>query len=110
MNNYRINAMSSTLPSAIAASIFLAGLGMGIAQAQEVPAGRTLLAPESVYFSDGLRFAQAARAMQTPLSAHDDHFLNEVSGFYARLLAEQKPLDPEFAALLSEDLWDLYAD
>ena len=33
----------------------------------------------------------------------------EVAEAYERFAASQKPLDPEFARLLSANLWDLYA-
>lgn len=36
-------------------------------------------------------------------------FNEMLSGFYSNLLAKQTSLDPEFEALLSDNLWDLYA-
>ena len=39
----------------------------------------------------------------------DQSLVTEVAETYARFAASQKPLDPEFARLLSANLWDLYA-
>jgi hypothetical protein len=110
MNSYRTNGLSSTLPSAVAASIFIAGLSAGNVYAGEQPTEKRMIGPVQAYYSDALAAVQAAQALQVSSTVKDSQFLDTVSHFYSRLLSEQKPADPEIAALLSENLWDLYAD
>jgi len=109
MNKYRANGLSPTLPSVVAASIFLAGLSVGSVQASEKIAEKNMSSSSS-YYSDGLSHAQAAQALQISPGVDSSKFLEAVSSFYSQLLSDQKAMDPEIAALLSENLWDLYAD
>jgi hypothetical protein len=38
----------------------------------------------------------------------DLFFVESISKFYAKLVASQEPLGPEFSRVLHENLWDLY--
>ena len=38
----------------------------------------------------------------------DKEIVEELARIYKELLEKQKPLDPEFAKILHENLWDLY--
>jgi len=41
-------------------------------------------------------------------SSTDNHFIEAVSTFYAKLIENQEPLGAEFEQVLNENLWNLY--
>ncbi|TKC83433.1 hypothetical protein FAZ69_23360 [Trinickia terrae] len=112
MNNFTLtgNGQSYRIPSLFAAGVLATGmihapirLG-GLAELAQENVGRNV-PYTAVQWSD-----TAAVGGQIIVSIPERSFEAEMASFYSRLLSAQRPLGEEFQAVLTENLWDLYAD
>jgi hypothetical protein len=101
---------SRALPYLIAAGIATTGLYQSpIAAANAARVAASSVRQPSAYVA--LHSADtAAVGGEAFIDVGDGHFEAEITSFYDRLLKAQQPLGEEFQAVLSDNLWDLYAD
>ena len=105
MNEIRYGQASSTFSYVTAAGL----IAYAICGANTFGESQSSLLQDR-YFIGGNRptFNSYGGAVTGMFDSNPGDFEKSISGFYARLLADQEPLGIEFEKILYENLWDLY--
>lgn len=108
MNDYIINNTSQTVGTITAC--FIATALLFSTQAPPVDKEALLSIKGAVYYSSVTpsTFDQYRNIYSGDYMPNLDTFVGSMSNLYASLLTNQERLEPEFEAVLNENLWDLY--
>ncbi|RQR81472.1 MULTISPECIES: hypothetical protein [unclassified Burkholderia] len=103
-----MSSQLSALGAGIMASAVLAA-AMGNATVQEKHLAATAVHPARVYTMNQ-SIETGSVGGESFFYEVEHNFETEIALFYDRLLNAQKPLGDEFQRVLSQNLWDLYAE
>ena len=108
MNDYTINSTSQTMAT-ITACLIATALLFNV-QAPPVDKEALLNIKGSTYYSSVTpsTFDHYRNIYSGEYMPNVDTFVGAMSNLYASLLINQERLEPEFEAVLNENLWDLY--
>jgi hypothetical protein len=108
MSNYTINNTSQTVGT-ITACFIATALLLNV-QTHPAKAEALLNIKGSTYYSSVTpsTFDQFSNIYSGEYMPNLDPFVGAMSNIYASLLTHQERLEPEFEAVLNENLWDLY--